>query len=72
MASVGNDSDEAKIAEINAVLKGFTKKVMHLKNLRFEEFFEWLGKSTDAKVNSKEGETVVVVKPDSDFFDIDV
>ena len=71
-ASVGNDVDEAKVAEINAVLKGFTPKVIHIKDLRFEEFFEWLGQSSEAYHDSAPGEKVTLPKPQDDFFDIDV
>ncbi len=56
---VGNDSDPVKWQSITDILNGFSTKVaIHLKDLKFDEFFEWLGKSTSAVSASQVGETV--------------
>ncbi len=58
--AVGNDEDREKYAEVLDVLNEFspTPKALHLKNLRFKEFFEWLGKSVSTISSSKPGELV--------------
>lgn len=58
--AVGSDDNEEKYHEIMEVLNGFSPKpkAIHLKNLKFEEFFEWLGKSVSVVSQSKVGEKV--------------
>ncbi len=58
--AVANDSDQAKYREIIAVLNGFCPrpKAVHLKDLKFEDFFEWLGKSVSAISASKPEESL--------------
>ncbi len=60
--AVGSDDDSAKFHAIMDVLNGFClpekKKALHLKDLKFNEFFEWLGKSVSTVSQSKVGEQV--------------
>ena len=59
---VGNDDNEEKYHSIMQVVNGFClengRKSIHLKDLKFEEFFEWLGKSVSAVSMSQVGEKV--------------
>ena len=70
-ASVGNDDNEEKKESIKDVLKGFTPRVMHLKDANFEKFFEWVGRSTEVISQSKPGEKVTLPAPATDIFEID-
>jgi uncharacterized protein YegL len=58
--AVGNDSDPEKCKAIEDILNGFSpkRKALHLKDLKFEEFFEWLGKSVATVSQSQVGDTV--------------
>ena len=58
--AVGSDDNEEKFHQIMDVLNGFSPvpKARHLKDLKFEEFFEWLGKSVEVVSQSKVGEKV--------------
>lgn len=58
--AVGNDDDSEKSHAIMDVLNGFCTrpKARHLKGLKFEELFEWLGKSLSTVAASQNGETV--------------
>ena len=69
-ASVGNDEDPEKSRAIEAFLKGFTSRVFHIKDAKFEEFFAWLGKSTEVISQSKPGEKVTLPQPADDIFEI--
>ena len=69
--SVGNDEDPEKSKSIEAFLKGFTPRVMHLKDARFEEFFEWLGASLEVISQSNPGDKITLPAPTADIFEID-
>ena len=58
--AVGSDDDEVKFREIMDVLNSFTPKpkALHLRNLKFQEFFEWLGKSVVDLSQSTVGEKI--------------
>lgn len=57
---VGSDNDKDKWTEVLTVLNGFClppKTALHLKNLKFEDFFEWLGQSVSIVSKSNPNET---------------
>ncbi len=57
--AVGSDDNESKFRQVMDVLNGFSsKKAKHLKDLKFSEFFEWLGKSVSTVSASKVGDKV--------------
>ncbi len=57
--AVGNDNDEEKFRKVMDVLSGFSKRrAKHLKDLKFSEFFAWLGKSVSVVSQSKVGDRV--------------
>ncbi len=57
--AVGSDDNEEKYRQIMEVLNGFsTRKAKHLKDLKFHEFFEWLGKSVSTVSASQVGDKV--------------
>lgn len=58
--AVGMDKDKAKLKEVLNVLNGFcvSPKAIHLKELNFNEFFEFIGKSVSAISASAVGEKV--------------
>ncbi len=58
--AVGLDNNKKKVKEILEVLNGFcvTPKAVHLKDLKFNEFFEFIGKSVSAISASSVGERV--------------
>lgn len=58
--AVGSDDNKEKYAGVLDVLNAFCPrpKALHLKNLRFKDFFEWLGKSVACISTSKPGESV--------------
>ena len=73
--AVGSDDNPDKSRAIMDELNGFspTPKAIHLKDLHFEEFFEWLGRSVS--VVSEQNETGGKVQLDKDvsgWFDVDV
>lgn len=56
---MGSDDNESKFRQVMDVLNGFSsKKAKHLKDLKFSEFFEWLGKSVSTVSASKVGDKV--------------
>jgi uncharacterized protein YegL len=59
---IGTTDNEAKSSEIRAVLDGFSpkRKALVLKDLKFEEFFEWLGKSVGAVADTDVGDKVAL------------
>ncbi len=68
--SVGNDEDLEKVKNIESFLKGFSNRVFHINDLKFEEFFEWLAASMEVISQSKPGEKVNLPKPEDDIFSI--
>ena len=45
---------------------------IHLKDLKFEEFFEWLGRSVSIVSTAEQGDKVTLDKDVSGWLDIDV
>lgn len=61
---VGSDDDPEKWAQILNTLNSFClppKTALHLKDLKFEEFFEWLGKSVSIVSQSNPNDKVKLV-----------
>ena len=57
--AVGSDDNEEKYRQVMDVLNGFSNKsAKHLKDLKFSDFFEWLGKSVTIVSASKVGDKV--------------
>ncbi len=57
--AVGSDENPEKFRAVMDVLNGFgSKRAKHLKDLKFNEFFEWLGKSMSAVSASQVGDKV--------------
>lgn len=58
--AVGSDEDTEKFHQIMKVLDGFSPvpKARHLKDLKFEDFFEWLGGSVDRTSVGQVGDKV--------------
>ena len=57
--AVGSDENPDKFRAVMDVLNGFgSKRAKHLKDLKFNEFFEWLGKSMSAVSASQVGDKV--------------
>lgn len=61
---VGSDANQDKWAAILNVLNGFCippKTALHLKNLKFDEFFEWLGQSLSIVSQSKTTDNIKLI-----------
>ncbi|MCR4911058.1 MAG: VWA domain-containing protein [Bacilli bacterium] len=72
--AVGSDEDPEKSKAIMEVLNGFSPapKAIHLRDLKFEEFFEWLGRSVSIVSQADQGDKVTLDKDVSGWLDIDV
>lgn len=60
--TVGSDDNSMVVDEMNEVLSNFSnkRKALHLKDLKFNQFFEWLSKSIGQISKSQIGEKITL------------
>lgn len=76
-AAVGGDGDPDKARAVLAELDKFSPvpgRALHIKDLQFEEFFAWLGRSVSivADTADKPGETVKMDQDVGGWFDVNI
>lgn len=76
-AAVGGDGDPEKTKQVLAELDKFSPvpgRALHIKDLKFEEFFAWLGRSVSivAETAEKPGDTVQMDTNVGGWFDVNI